>query len=420
MNGRLAYLVSRFPLVSETFILREMLQLEAGGWPLDLFALHHEHPQVRHPHAERFELTAQYLEPTSTRTVRANVRQVVRAPGRYGRLLARTVAGNVGSPDFLAKGVAIFPGVVELAERMRRRGVRHIHAHFGTHPALAAMLAADLIGAGYSFTVHAHDLFVDTTMLAEKVRRARFVATISEFNRRRLIQLAGPSVAHKVAVIRCGVDPLRYAYIPRTPHDGPQRILAVASLQEYKGLEYLVRACRRLRDAAPDHAFQCEIVGGGPLSDSLARLIARLGIDDQVRLLGPRDENAVRTLMQRADTLVMPSVVARDGQMEGIPVVLMEAMALGLPVVASDLSGIPELVRHQETGLLVPPGDPEAIKDGILACWREPNEAATRARAGRVLVEREYDLGQNAARLAGQFERTLGIVPASELAVSVA
>jgi colanic acid/amylovoran biosynthesis glycosyltransferase len=421
MNGRLAYVVSRFPLVSETFILREMLQVEARGWPLDLFALHHEQPLIRHPHAARYERSAQYLEPISARMIRANARQVARRPGRYGRLLARTIAGNLGSIDFLAKGAAIFPGVVELADRMRRRGVRHIHAHFGTHPALASMLAAELIGVGYSFTVHAHDLFVDTTMLPEKVRRARFVATISEFNRRRLIELAGPSAAEKIAVIRCGVDPHRYAFSPRTPHDGPHRILAVASLQEYKGLEYLIRACALLRDDLPRQVFHCEIAGGGYLHDSLQQMIAGLGLGDRVRLLGPQDENAVRMLMQRADTLVLPSVVARDGQMEGIPVVLMEAMALGLPVVASDLSGIPELVRHQDTGLLVPPADSEAIKSAILACQRAPHGAAARAHAGRMLVEREYDLRENVAQLAAQFERVLGIVPtpARELATPV-
>jgi glycosyltransferase involved in cell wall biosynthesis len=422
MDGRLAYLVSRFPLLSETFILREMLQMEARGWPLELFALQHEHPAVRHPQAERLERSANFHELVSGRTVRANARQLVCDPVRYGRLLARTVLGNLGSADFLAKGLAIFPGVVELAARMRRRGVRHIHAHYGTHPALAAMLSAELIGAGYSFTVHAHDLFVDTTMLAEKVHRARFVATISEFNRRRLIELAGPVAAEKVVVVRCGVDPRRYAFSPRTPHDGPWRILAVASLQEYKGLEYLVRACARLRDEGTDLPFFCEIAGGGPLHDSLQHLIARLGVGDRVRLLGPQDENGVRALMERADTLVMPSVVARDGQMEGIPVVLMEAMALGLPVVASHLSGIPELVRHQETGLLVQPGDPEAIKDAILACWRGPDAAAGRASAARLLVEQEYDLERNVAQLAAQFERAVDAPasPVREPAVPVA
>jgi glycosyltransferase involved in cell wall biosynthesis len=406
MTARLAYVLSRFPLLSETFILREVLALGELGRQPRLYAITHQRSRVRHPEAAAIEPAVRFLSPLSGSTLRANARALVRDPRGYTRMVA-TVLGNWPSPDFLLKGLAIMPGVVAWAEEMRRSGVGHIHAHYGTHPALAAMLAARHADIGYSFTVHAHDLFVDTTMLAEKIRQARFVVTISEYNRRRIGALAGPDAAAKVVVVRCGVDPaMLEARDWRPPADGPARILTVASLQEYKGLDRLIAACGLLRDRGV--AFVCEVVGEGPLRASLERLIARLGLREQVRLLGPRDQHDVRARMARASVYVQPSVIARDGQMEGIPVALMEAMASGVPVVASALSGIPELVRHGETGLLVPPGQPTALCDAILACLTASDDAVARARRARALIESSYDLRQNAKQLAALFDRALG------------
>jgi glycosyltransferase involved in cell wall biosynthesis len=406
MTARLAYVLSRFPLLSETFILREVLALRALGWQPRLFGITHQHSRVRHPEAAPIESSVRFLSPLSGATLRANGRVLARDPRGYARTIT-TVLGNWPSPDFLLKGLAITPGVVAWADEMRRSGVGHVHAHYGTHPALAALLAADLAGIGYSFTVHAHDLFVDTTMLAEKVRRARFVVTISEYNRSRIAALVGPDAAASVVVVRCGVDPAQFtARDHQPPADGPVRILAVASLQEYKGLDRLIAACALLRDR--DIAFVCEVVGEGPLRASLERLIADLGLRERVHLLGPRDQHEVRARMARANVFVQPSVIARDGQMEGIPVALMEAMASGVPVVASALSGIPELVRHGETGLLVPPGQPAALRDALLACLTDSDGTAVRARRARTLIESEYDLRQNVKQLAALFERALG------------
>jgi glycosyltransferase involved in cell wall biosynthesis len=318
-----------------------------------------------------------------------------------------TIVGNRSSPDFLVKGLGALPGTIELAERMRSQGVRHIHAHFGTHAALVALLAAEIIGVGFSFTIHAHELFVDTTMLAEKVRRARFVVAISQFNRRLLRELVGPIADEKVEVVRCGVDLSSYQFHARAPTKGQKSILAVGSLREYKGLDRLVHACALLHAAVPEQDFVCNIVGEGPLRESLTSLIATLQLGGVVRLLGAQDQHTVRHLMDGADTMVLPSVVARNGQMEGIPVVLMEAMATGAPIIASDLSGIPELVRHGDTGLLVPPDDPGAIRDAVLECWSAPDAAAERARRGRRLVEREYNLVANVSDLARLFSGEL-------------
>jgi glycosyltransferase involved in cell wall biosynthesis len=150
-------------------------------------------------------------------------------------------------------------------------------------------------------------------------------------------------------------------------------------------------------------------VGEGPERAALQRLIRELRVEDCVRLLGARDQRAVKELLADADTFVLPSVVARNGYMDGIPVALMEAMASGVPSIASRLSGIPELVRDRDTGLLVPPNDAEAIRDAILCCWREPEAATRRATRARLLVEREYNLETNTRELARRYERVLAL-----------
>jgi glycosyltransferase involved in cell wall biosynthesis len=203
------------------------------------------------------------------------------------------------------------------------------------------------------------------------------------------------------------VDVASYQPATRAGRRDTRLILAVAALREYKGLEHLVRACALIRESAPEERFVCHIVGDGPMRRPLEQLIRRLGLDRHVHLLGARDQHAVRETLPRADTFVLPSVVASNGYMDGIPVALMEAMASRVPVVASALSGIPELVRPGVTGLLVPPGDAGAIRDAVLECWRSPAAAQQRAARGRALVEREYDLRSNARQLAALFDSVL-------------
>jgi glycosyltransferase involved in cell wall biosynthesis len=337
----------------------------------------------------------------------ANLGLLAGRPHVWARLLAATVGGTACSPEFLAKSLVVFPIAIGWARQMQRLGVRHIHAHYGTYPALAALLAAEIQGIGFSFTVHAHDLYADNVMLAEKVRRARFVVTISEFNRQWLCALVDSTTANRVHVVRCGVNVSTYDFRPRRTGSGRRSLLSVAGLREYKGLAYLIRACDLLRSTAPQESFECRIVGDGPERGALERLIRELRLEECVRLLGACEEHVVNDLLAEADTFVLPSVVARNGYMDGIPVALMEAMARGVPVIASQLSGIPELVRDRDTGLLVPPNEAEAIRDAILFCWREPEAATRRATRARTLVEREYNLETNTRELARGYEREL-------------
>lgn len=404
MSGApLAVLLSRFPLVTETFILREVIELERQGRPVRLVPLLHERPEVVHREALPWMGRALHAPLFSAAVAAASLRALRRRPGRVLRLFGRLAAASAGSPGFFVKTVAIFPKSLWIAERLEAEGAAHLHAHFGTHPATLALIVSSLTGIPWSVTVHAHDIFVSRTLLREKLAAARFVRAISRFNRDYLERLY-PELQGRVRVIHAGIDPEVYRQLPSPPArpGGIPRILCVASLRPYKGHAVLLEACRLLRDRGV--TFRLELVGEGPLRPDLERRIAELGLRGVVRLFGALPQNQVARRLGRSSIFVLPSVVAPDGQMEGIPVALMEAMAAGRPVVASDLSGIPELVQDGVSGLLVQPGDPEAIAVALKRLIDDRGLGRELGERGREKVEREFRLDGTVADLLGQIE----------------
>jgi glycosyltransferase involved in cell wall biosynthesis len=281
------------------------------------------------------------------------------------------------------------------AVEAERRGVERIHAHYATHPALAAWVASRLTGLPYSFTAHAHDIYVERPMLAEKLAEADFVVAISDYNRRLLEDLYGENA--RIRVIHCGIEPRFFAPREQPPvHEAP-RILCVASLEEYKGHPHLLHACALLRDRGL--AFRLLLVGEGEDRPALERLVTELGLGDSVELLGAQPRERVAELLADADAFVLPSVVTASGKKEGIPVVLMEALAMEVPVVATRISGIPELVEDGHTGLLVPERDPDALAGALERVLGDPDGARRMAAVGREKVLAEFDLRRNTAQL---------------------
>lgn len=395
---RIGYVVSRFPKLSETFILREMDALEEQGWRISLFPLLAESAEVVHPAAVPWLSRSRALPMLSLSVVLANGRVLARAPRTYLGLWWAVLGGYARQPASLLRALALLPSCVHLSEVVRRDRVPQLHAHYATYPLLACWVVHQLVGTPYSVTIHAHDIFSGTPMLARKLHAASAVVAISEFNRGFLVGQVDRDLQERTTVVRCGVDVAQYAGEPAAALvDRPLRVLCVGSLQEYKGQAHLVEACRLL--VAKGHAVHCVLVGGGPDEGALRRRIEESGLEGVVELAGPRPQEEVAALMRSADAYVQPSVVAADGQMEGIPVALMEALASGLPVVASGLSGVPELVRDEETGWLVEPRDSDGIAAALEDIVRRPDEAAARARAGRSLVATEYDLQRNVGTL---------------------
>jgi colanic acid/amylovoran biosynthesis glycosyltransferase len=309
----------------------------------------------------------------------------------------------VGSVNFLVGGLGIFPKVVHVARLMAAEDVDHVHCHFANHPALAGFLIHRLTGIPYSFTAHGSDLHVDRRMLCEKVAESAFVVPISQYNRDLIARECGDRHRDKLIVIHCGVDTA--VFRPEDPDDARDddrfRIICVGTLHEVKGQRFLVEACRLLAHEGVD--VECRLVGAGADARALQERIQALGLADRVHLTGERTRPQIAELLRRSDVLVTPSVPTRKGKREGIPLVLMEAMASGVPVVASRISGIPELIEDGVSGLLVPPGEPAAL---ALALGRLHDDEQLRRRlalGGRAKVEQEFDVEQSAALLVDRF-----------------
>ena len=391
-----AYIMSRFPLLTETFILREMLELERRGLPLEVFPLLRAHASVRHEEVDCLKAAIHYTPFLSPAIILANASFLRRKPGRYLRLLWTILKGNWGSTNLFTGALGIFPKSVYFARLVEKHRVVHVHAHYATHPALCAMIISELAGVGYSFTAHAHDIFLEQRMLAEKVRKARFVAAISKHNKDFLLRLAPDVPPGKIEVVHCGIELEKYDALGRGSSDRlelPNKAITaicVASLQPYKGISYLISACERVARRVPN--FRCIIVGQGADRAKLEALIDEKGLRQVVRLLGGMPQHQVATLLGEADLFVLPSIIAPSGQMEGIPVALMEAMASRLPVVSTRLSGIPELVDDGVNGILVPPEDDRALAEAIIALSGDHSLRREMGERGREKVAAEFEL----------------------------
>jgi glycosyltransferase involved in cell wall biosynthesis len=359
MSGaaRIGYVLEGYPRPSETFVVNEILAAEALGAQLVVFRL--RPPEQADPHGAAARVAAPVLD----------------VPGEGDDAQARALAALV-----------------------REYGVDHLHAHFANTATTVARPAARQAGITYSFTAHAMDIFspvADAADLAEKMRDAAFTVTVSDFN---LAHLRTIDPDARLTRVYNGIDLDRFPFRPRVSHDGPARILAVGRLVEKKGFAVLVDAVDLLRRRGLP--VRLDIVGAGPLDAALGARAAASVDPAAIRLIGARSQREVAELMAGADVVVVPSVVAADGDAEGLPTVLIEAMASGAPVVATAVTGIPELVRDNDTGSLVAPGDPRALADAIAATLSAPAaERDAMLRRARERIERDFDARRQAARL---------------------
>jgi colanic acid/amylovoran biosynthesis glycosyltransferase len=398
---RVAYVVSRFPDPSETFVLRELNGVDGrGATDVELFVLFPpKHPFV-HPDAARWLDQAHRVGPGAA--VTGLLAWLVTHPIRLIGAVGSVMRSFARSPRRLGRSLIAVAIAAAHARTMRRIGVEHIHAHFATYPALAAWLASRLLDVPFSFTAHAHDIFVDQLHLDVLVRDAAAVVVISDYNRAFLAPYSA-GVGSDPVLVRCGVDPAAYTFRPRTlASDGPVRAVCVATLNELKGHATLLQAL-----ASPAPAMQrvhLDLIGSGPLEAGLVAQVRRLGLQTRVRFLGTLSEPEVADVLEQAEIFVLASVVAANGRMDGIPVALMEALASGVPVIASRLSGIPELVRDGVTGVLVRPGDVDDLVAGFQRTLADPQVTCARAQAGRRLIEREFDIERSSEQMVSLFQ----------------
>ena len=391
---RILYLVSLFPCWSETFIVREMTELIRLGNDVQIVSL--KHPYEEMVQSDAAALMGRTHYPLSlVKTLLSVFTELITHPIRELRDLFLIFRRLKNHPTALGKTLVVWWRTLGLLPHIRQIAPTHLHAHWATYPSTAAMLLSNRLGIPYSFTAHAHDIFLEDHMLAEKLKSAKFTVAISQFNKNYLREcVAGADVAN-IKIIHCGVSLVNFPVI--TEGRDSKLVLAIGRLDDIKGFPYLVDACAILRDKSVD--FRCDIVGSGPLQASLTARIEALKLGGQVRLLGARKQEEVRALLHRARIFALPCVVTSSGDRDGIPVALMEAMASGLPVVSTRVSGVPELVEDGETGLLAASGDAQDLAQCLERLLKTGSLGAEIAIKARRHIEREFDIQKEATKL---------------------
>jgi glycosyltransferase involved in cell wall biosynthesis len=414
VSRRVAYLVKRFPRLSETFVLNEFLQVRELGLQTTLFALMDPGEKVVHQAAHdlmpevRYVIIAGRPWHSAWRLFRGAAAQAATNPRGFLRVLWALLSVHRSVPSLRHAVEGLW-----LARELRRSHVEHLHAHFAHSPAAVAYMARLAGGPPYSFTAHAKDLY--TTLprnLAIRAKAAKFVLTCTRFNSRFLREML-PGVPTPIHVVHHGADIRRFHPSRRQPQ--PNLIVSVGRLVPKKGYPLMLHAMQLM--AAAGIAFRCEIYGGGPMREQLEKTVSDLGLQGSIALHGARPQEEIADAYARAAVFLLAPVVVPDGDRDGIPNVLVEAMASGTPVVSTRISGIPELIDHGRNGLLVEPGDPAALADATTRVLLDREMAGRLATAGRRTVEREFDLSVNSRRVAELLAETS--IPATETCEAV-
>lgn len=390
----IGYVINTYPRASHTFIRREIAALEEQGWRVHRFAMRGDSASlVDALDRAEHDRTERILDAGAVRIGAAALRGLVRQPHR----------ALDGLRDIRRHGLrqAIYHAeATRLAERVRSLGVAHLHAHFGTNSTDVARYAARLAGVGYSFTVHGPEEFdaPEDLRLGEKIVESRFAVAISSFGRSQLCRWVDPEHWHRIHVVHCGIDPKLFKGEQPLPA-GATRLIAIGRLAPQKGFPLLLPALAQARKGADIHLT---IVGDGAMRESLVSQIDTLGLENAVRMTGWLGEADVRAELLSAHALVLPSFA------EGLPVVAMEAMAAGRPVLATAIAGIPELVLPDETGWLVPAGDVEALAEGLLRVDATPRDQLVRmGKAARRRVLARHDVRIEAGKLGTLFHQAI-------------
>jgi glycosyltransferase involved in cell wall biosynthesis len=394
---RVGFVLKRYPRYSETFVVREILAHEEAGLSIEIFSMRPPDDAYFQDLISRVRAPANYLYMPAEGLLPESLAGATLTAAHFWKAIAEGSAELPGLPARLeevqeAEARDVYQGL-QLARAVRRKNIHHLHAPFASDAATIARLASHFSGVPYSFTARAKDIFhedVQPEDLRRKMRDAIGVVTVSDYHLNYLRQTYGP-LAAKVQRIYNGLNLEEYAF--QSPLDRPPVILAVGRLIEKKGFGDLIDACSIL--VRRSGTFECRIIGTGKLHIELAEQIRRLDLESRVHLVGPLRQAEVVREMQNAAVLAAPCIVANDGDRDGLPNVIQEALALGLPVVATDVTGIPEVIQPGKTGLRVPQRDPEALAASIAQLLEDSALRVRLATEGRRLIEVEFDIRRN-------------------------
>lgn len=400
-NKKITYLLLTFPKLSTTFIDREILALRRMGAAVKIVALLRPNGPLS-AYQRDLQRETRYIYPARwTTMVAAHLHYLVSHPRRYFSTLFYLLTRE--HPTFLSHRRTLlhfFQGV-DVTYALRREPGDHIHAHFLNQSATIALVAGRLLNIPYSVTVHASgELYANPFMVREKMAGAKFIATCTEYNRDYLSRLSENLFDQKLLVNYHCLDTDLFQRRHTLPQE-PRVILSVGQLMERKGLIYLVRACRILKDC--NARFTCRIVGEGPQRKALEDEIKRLGLSQEIELAGALPQEELIHQYEQSSIFTLPAVEAENGDRDGIPNVILEAMAMELPVVSTWHSGLPEVIRDQENGLLVPPRQPASLAEALLFLLKDTETARAIGLQGRRTVLDKFNPQRNIQKLVDAF-----------------
>ena len=395
---RLGYLYSRYPVISQTFCDAEMLALERLGIELEIGSVYPPLTSLRHEHISRLRAPVRYAPPQEILKI---WEKDAKTTGKWPGALVDQHEQKYG-PSFKAEQRA--RNALYFADFFARNGVDHFHVHFANRAAHTAVFLKEISKIPFSVTAHGQDFMKDLgndDLLREICAAAEFVAAETDYSRQLLCQRC-PDSTRKIYRVYNGID-LEFFPVPYPSTANPvPRIISVGRLVAFKGFENLVAACGELARRGLD--FTCEIIGDGPLRDDLQARIDALKLSPRVKLLGSLSQGAVIEKLRVADIFALASVTDRQGASDVFPTVIIEGMAVARPVVSTRLAGIPELVAHGETGLLVAPGDTSALAQALEELIRDPGLRLRYGRAGRARIEQHFRIEHTVAPLLQRFE----------------
>ena len=394
------YLASEIPALSATFVYNEIFQFEERICPVDKVSVHRPDSPANQEVFDRLGNQVFHLYGRSLgQRLQSLAKRVAKHPLKFARAALYLVADSFSLGVFSRTAfgaVYRFTYAAILAKEMERRNINHLHVHFAHVPGDIAMYASLMTGIPYSITGHANDIYERGWLLKQKVARSKFFATISEFNRRALI--AKGCDGEKINIIRCGIDQSEFEYrSPRSVTNTKIRIGSLGRLVPKKGFQTLLEACAIMREESID--FALEIAGDGPLMDELQSQISRMKLQDHVTLMGSMPHNQVSSWMRSLDIFALACCEDENGDVDGIPVVLMEAMAVGLPVVTTEVSGLPELVVNGKTGLSGQPFDAKTIACRLNELVRDQSLRKRLAEKAAAHVDSEFTIQANVDKL---------------------
>lgn len=402
----IAYISQNFPNLTATFIYREVFALRDIGFKV--LTLSNRDPNVQQLSAEAKGLvdTTTYVFPIHwPAMLMAHLYYLLTRPLKYLGTFLFVLTRPGESRQNRIRTFLHFCGAIYLAREVQRQQVQHIHAHFSVNAATMALVIARLLGITFSFTAH-NNFYTDRLILKEKLREARFIVAISEHARDYLLDLApGENLRDKFHIVHCGISMEKFSPPVQRPFNQPPVIFTVSQFAERKGYPVLVEACRILTERGCQ--YRCVIGGDGPQRALLQQMISQYQLQHQVQLPGTIFQEQLVNHLSQADLFVLPCVTAQNGDRDGIPVSLMEAMAMALPVVSTYVSGIPELIEDGRTGLMVPEKDAEALADAIQRLLEDDVLRAKLGQAGRQKIAADFNLDKTSAQLAELFMYTL-------------